>query len=66
LQQQMGVGIFIPFIIVSVISLVWLFRFIPETKEKSFDDIFNDFASLNGVSKKEGDEEKENLKDSAI
>lgn len=66
LQQQMGVGIFIPFIIVSLISLVWLFRFIPETKEKSFDDIFNDFASLNRVSKKEEDgEEKENLKDSS-
>jgi hypothetical protein len=36
--------------------LIWLFKFIPETKEKSFGDIYNDFAGLNGVSKKEDEQ----------
>merc|ERR1712048_83528 len=62
-QKQLGVVVFLPFIVVSVIGLIWLFKFIPETKEKSFGEIYNDFAGLNGVQKKETDNlEKQALK----
>lgn len=56
LRAMLDFYVFIPFIIVSVIGLIWLFKFIPETKEKSFGDIYNDFAGLNGVSKKEDEQ----------
>jgi hypothetical protein len=34
-----------------VLAVFWLVKFIPETKDKSFTAIFNDFAELNGVEK---------------
>lgn len=53
IQASLQQYVFMIFAGVGVVAVLWLMKFIPETKNQTFTAIYNAFADLNGVKKRD-------------
>lgn len=63
IRKQIHENVFVIFVIFSIVTVLYCWKIVPETKNRNSNQIFNDFAKLNGVEKlPDEDEEKIQLK----
>lgn len=53
IQHAIGQYVFTIFAGIGVLAVAWCIKFIPETKNQTFSNIYNAFANLNGTDKRE-------------
>jgi SP family facilitated glucose/fructose transporter-like MFS transporter 5 len=62
LEESMGSNVFWIFIIFSIVTVFYCYSVVPETKNKSANEVYNMFAKRNGVAE-EQEEEMQDLRE---